>query len=316
MGRISFRERRGGELALAPEPVQRAERGLGARLRRAVGMRHTFSVGGVKYRELSTESLRQALSRSGSGKKEYEVTFASGESMRIAATPQRVFADLVGPRLVGVYGRVEEGLRPGMRVLLLEAGTGFEAAWVGGRVAPSGAVVALDRDEAAVAYAQRRYASPIISFEVGGVEAIAGETRGAFDAVCAVGALRQAGDHVAVLRELWRLLGPAGLLVVACPTASGRRGEAAVDRLASAKGEMLSLDAEALVTMVRHGTGPVRAVGNAYELNESDGSGKAEGSKLGGGSSREAAAVDVSALGGEADGWSVVVAVKPDDAVG
>lgn len=199
-------------------PLQAAERELAVRLRHAVGMKQTFSVHGVRYRELTTERLRHALSKQGPGFKDYDVTFASGAAMRIRATPERIFADLVGPRLLPVYRKSERILRPGMRVLIPEGGTGYTAEWVAAQVAPSGAVVSLDRDQHAVAYAQKRYAIPNISFELGGLEALAGETDGAFNAILAVAALREMENPAAAIAELWRVLAPAGSLLIACPT--------------------------------------------------------------------------------------------------
>jgi 2-polyprenyl-3-methyl-5-hydroxy-6-metoxy-1,4-benzoquinol methylase len=194
--------------------LQPSERGLAVRLRRAVGLRQTFTLNGVRYRELTTERLRHALSRQGPGFKDYDVMFPSGAASRIRATTQRIFADLVGPRLLPVYGRAEFLLRPGMRVLVLEAGTGYIAEWIAGLVAPSGAVVAIERDPAAVAYAQKRYPIANVSFESGSVEAIAGETDSAFSAVFAIDALRPEDSAPQVLRELWRVVSPGGHLIV------------------------------------------------------------------------------------------------------
>jgi SAM-dependent methyltransferase len=182
-----------------------------------VGFRQGFVVEGVRYRELTAERLRHALSRQGAGSKDYRVAFPGGRSMQIACTPVRHFADITGPRLVPVYRHVEGVLRPGMRVLIVEAGTGYGPAWVGQRVAPSGAVVALDRDHQSILYAQRRYGLPNISFEHAGVEALAGETDGAFDAVIAPEALREGDEPGPALRELWRVVRPGGWMLVAAP---------------------------------------------------------------------------------------------------
>src|SRR4029078_2618609 len=101
---------------------------------------------GVRYREATIEPLRHALSRKGRGFKEYDAAFPDGHAMRIRCTASRVFADLSTPRLAPVYERAEPLLRPGMRVLILGGGTGDAGAFIAGRVAPSGAVVSLERD--------------------------------------------------------------------------------------------------------------------------------------------------------------------------
>lgn len=204
--------------ARATTPIlQAAERGLPVRLRHAVGLRQTFQVEGVRYRELSTQRLRHALSRQGPGFKDYEVAFASGDTLRIRATPTRHFADLTGPRLLPIFRVAESALRPGMRALIMDSGSGYTAAWVADRVAPSGAVVAVEQDRQSVDYAQRRYASPIVSFECGGLDSLAGETDAAFNAVFAVDSIRDAADPQPLLKELWRVVAPGGWLLVAIP---------------------------------------------------------------------------------------------------
>src|SRR5262245_45115586 len=133
-------------------PAQPAgpRRGLANRLRHALGMRQTLLVGGVRYRELSVEPLRRALSRKGSGHKDYDVAFPDGGGMRIRCTPQRIYADLsLSPRAY-VCDHAGALLRPGMRVLVLGGGTGDAGARLGRLVAPSGAVVSLDRDRESV----------------------------------------------------------------------------------------------------------------------------------------------------------------------
>jgi len=202
--------------AIAAEPhADQARRTLGNRLRHLLGLRQTFRIGGVRYRELTADSLRHALSRAGRGHKEYEAVFPGGATMRLHCTRDRVYADLAGPRLLDVYRKSEPLLRPGMRVLIPQGGTGYAGAWAAMRVAPSGAVVSLDADAESVEYAQRRYRLPNASFELGGIEALAGETDGAFDAVIAVEAIAPVDDEGAVAKEFWRLVRPGGWLVAA-----------------------------------------------------------------------------------------------------
>ena len=264
-------------------PVYDAERRLGVRLRHAIGLRQTYDFGDVRYRELSTERLKHALSRKGRGHKDFDVTFRNAPPLRISATPRRVFADISGPRLLGVYQRAEPILRPGMRALILSAGTGYAAEWIASRVAPSGAVVALDDDEQSISYAQRRYAIPNVSFEVGSIDALTGEIDSAFDAAMAVGAIPAGADPAHILAELWRIVTPAGWLLVACPTHSGVR-----DGAACIPGD------ELMSTLTR-------VVAPAHGASD-----PAPGSPM-----RQTPTV--SALGSERDGWAVVVALKPAD---
>jgi hypothetical protein len=85
--------------------------------------------------------------------------------------------------------------------------------------------VSLDRDADSVAYAQQRYRLGNVSHEVGGIEGLNGETEGAFNAVVAVDPLGQGDDAGAVLSELWRVVAPAGWLLIAGEPA-GRIDEA------------------------------------------------------------------------------------------
>jgi 2-polyprenyl-3-methyl-5-hydroxy-6-metoxy-1,4-benzoquinol methylase len=203
----------------SPVPeLARPPRGLRVRLRSLVGMRKVFTIAGVRYRELTAERLRHALSRQGPGSKDYKVSFPGGRSMVISCTLSRVFADVTGPRLLPVLKRIDAVLRPGMRVLIVEGGTGYVAEWVAARVAPSGAVVSVDRDHQSVLYAQRRYRIANTAFEHAGIAAIAGETDHSFNGVIAAEALKEGDDPGAWLPELWRVVGPGGWLVVACPS--------------------------------------------------------------------------------------------------
>jgi ubiquinone/menaquinone biosynthesis C-methylase UbiE len=118
--------------------------------------------------------------------------------------------------------RAERLLRPGMRVAMLPCGTGYAAAVVSGRVAPSGAVVALDPDEQSIEFARLRYPIHNVSYECGGMEHLTGETDGAFDAVIAILPHGGSSDD-ARINELWRLAGPGGWLLVACPMNLGQK---------------------------------------------------------------------------------------------
>jgi SAM-dependent methyltransferase len=208
-------------------------RNLANRIRHALGLRQTYLVSGHRYREVSTEPMRHALSRKGAGHKDYDVTFPDGGTMRIRATARRIYADLVRPdhRLHPSLRRIETRLLPGMRVLILQAGTGHAGAWAASLVASSGAVVALDRDAESIAFAQKRYRLANSSFEVGGPDSLAGETDGAFGAVLAADAIADDEDEQATLAELWRVVAPGGFILLAGEP--GPRTDVLMGRLAA-----------------------------------------------------------------------------------
>jgi SAM-dependent methyltransferase len=219
---------------MIPEPQLSARRGLANRIRHALGLRQSFRISGVRYRECSSGSLRHSLSRKGPGFKEFDAVFPDGSSMRIRCTPQRLYADLTRSPVLDLYKAPVSHVRPGMRVLIPQGGTGFAGAWAGSLVAPSGAVVSLETDAESIEYAQRRYALPNVSFEQGGVEALAGETDGAFDGVIAVETLAPIDEERRYLAELWRLTRPGGWLMYAAP---GSPGQASSRTLAGVTGE-------------------------------------------------------------------------------
>lgn len=188
------------------------------RTRRMLGLRRTVRAEGVKYTERTAEPLHRALSRHGQGVKEFDAEFAEGSRMRITCTRDRVYADLSRPSRLEAIEAAEAVVMPGMRVLVLEGGTGWAGERVSRRVGPSGAVVSLDRDEESVKFAQRRYRLKNVAFEIGDVNSVKGETDGAFDAAIAIGAFTDA-DVRAPLEEIWRVVGPGGTLVLGMPRA-------------------------------------------------------------------------------------------------
>ncbi len=198
-------------------------RGAGRLTRRVLGLRQSFTVGGVRYREVTTEPLRSALSRKGSGAKEYDATFGDGATMRIRCTAERVYPDVGAPPTgwfrwaARACERAGPLVRPGSRVLVIPGGTGAIGAWLGGRAGPSGAVVALDPDAESIRYAQKRYGAPNVAFECAGISALAGETDGSFGAVLALGATALSPTEAGVPRSLWRLVGPGGWMLIGAP---------------------------------------------------------------------------------------------------
>lgn len=196
-----------------------------------LGIRRAVWVGQTRYKELGAEPLEHALSRRGSGAKEYRVRFADGRRMIIAATRTRRYADLVGPTGLELYQALagvrippapddlgapsRDALRPGMRIVALHTGTGYVGAWLSAVVGPSGAVVALDPDAESIRYARNRYRLDNVSFEAGSTDNLGGETADAFDAALAIDAIPSAEAATPMLRELWRVLRPGGRLIVA-----------------------------------------------------------------------------------------------------
>ncbi len=198
-------------------------------LKHVLGARAVVVVDGVQYRERSTVSLRRALSASGPGVKEYRVRFPSNtqrEPMKIRATRKRIFDDLCPDPRVVMYRQIEALIRPGSRVLELGCGTGGGTRLLSEAVGPSGGVVAMNRDGESIRFARQRYGFGNIGFEVGWIETLKGELDGAFDVVCVVDPMRAAEDDPArswVMGELWRVLGPAGILVVLCSSEESAR---------------------------------------------------------------------------------------------
>lgn len=233
----------------AAPPLLRLIKAPWSWLKFALGIRRALWVGQTRYKELGAEPLAHALSRRGSGAKEYRVRFADGRRMIIAATRHRHYADLVGPRGLEVYQALSSALRPGMRIVALETGTGYIGEWLSAVVGPSGAVVALDSDAESVRYARNRYRLDNVAFEPGSADSLVGETAGAFDAALAICAVADDGTAPDTLRELWRVLGPGGRLIVATelpqaadPTAPGPPGP---DRLRLAPPALRELVARA-----------------------------------------------------------------------
>lgn len=208
---------------LAGRLMRRLRRWLG-RARSAIGLRRGVKVHGVYYKERSSESLQRALSKKGRGWKDYRVTFPDGSKQIIRASAQRVYDDIMAPLGYdagqGLLASLLEIIRPGSRLLLVNAGTGAAAAWLGAAVGGSGAVVALEPDEQSVAFAARRYPRHNVAFEHGGLDGVRGETDGAFDGAAVLRPL-PASELETALADIWRVIAPGGWLLVACTTGEG-----------------------------------------------------------------------------------------------
>lgn len=197
---------------------------LGRLIRRLVGLEPEIVVEGVRYHARTGEPLRRALGPTGRGSKEYDVRFPTGERMRIRATARRVYADIAGSARLGLYQKLAETARPGMRVLDLSSGTGAGAAWLSQRVGPSGAVVALEEDGEAVRFARRRYPWENIAFEILEQRSLEGEPDGAFDGIVLIENPGTLDDRNELLRarttEIPRLVRPGGWVHLAAAAPS------------------------------------------------------------------------------------------------
>ena len=198
------------------------------RIRSALWARR-FEVDGVEYR----------ARRRGAGERSYDVRFPSGQAMRVRSTPERVYDDLCGRARIALYERAGEWCRPGMRILDLPCGTGGGAAWLSGRVGPSGAVVAIERDSESVRYARRRWGIENVAFEIGGAEELEGEPDGAFDGAVVV----LAGDAEGVARAVRRVVGEGRSVgvVVDEPEDAGRFGAVERTESVNAFGRMVTV---------------------------------------------------------------------------
>ncbi len=177
-------------------------------------------VEGVRYRERTRDPLRRALSRRGTGVKEYDVRFPATArrkrtTMLIRCTNERRFADIGPTRRPSLYDGLEGVVRPGMRLFEVGCSTGAGSVRLCEMVGPSGGVVSVDRDRESIRYARLRYLEPQLAFEIGGVETLVGELEGAFDGAIAVDALEPDDDVTrSAFEELWRVIRPGGWLIV------------------------------------------------------------------------------------------------------
>ena len=200
------------------------------RARSAMGVRRgVHSTDGAAYfKELSAEPLADALGERGRGFKDYRVTFADGSKQMIRCSRERCYADLMGAEgLHGVDGldrlvRIVPILRPGGRILEIASPpmtTGYSGVWLARLVGGSGAVVSLVTDEQGARFAARRYAVANLSIEhvadaADPLEALGGETNGAFDAIIHLGLPEDSAKRERSLRDLWRVLRPGGWMLV------------------------------------------------------------------------------------------------------
>ncbi len=226
-------------LTLPPAPRRRAPAWLNRLWRGLLGHSKTVRVPGVTFTPRSRRSLLAGLAAR--AEVEYDATFGSRPPMRIRCSVDRPYVDLLGPTALDAYRPAEALVRPGDRVLDARCRTGAGAARLADLVGPSGGVVALDPDGESIRFARRRYLSDHVSFERGGVEALAGELDGGFDAVICIGAL-PADQPERALAELWRVVAPDGVLHVAEGSPSALRPGLSAEGLRSTLRHVCEVD--------------------------------------------------------------------------
>lgn len=100
---------------------------------------------------------------------------------------------------------------PGHRVLDIGTGTGLLAAHVAELVGPAGQVIGIDPLPLRIEIAKQK-AAPNLSFAVGHAEDLSAFAASSFDRVFLNSVFHWIGDKRAVLRQIWRVLKPAGRL--------------------------------------------------------------------------------------------------------
>jgi hypothetical protein len=189
----------------------------------------SFTVDGVVYRPLSRVPLERAIAAGGAA--DYAVTFPAGERLRIRATRERVFADLLPDRndpLAWLLAECAAVIRPGWRAAALGVGTGLFTTGLADMVGPSGSVVGLEQDVISVAYARKRYRLPNVAHERGGHTALSAEP----DRSCEALILSPRYPRTD-LAPLWRLVARGGALVAAAHHAAAAEqiAGAAIERV-------------------------------------------------------------------------------------
>ncbi|MEQ8843920.1 MAG: class I SAM-dependent methyltransferase [Phycisphaerales bacterium] len=204
--------------------------------------RRTTVVENVRYEEIDPLPLRRALAKGIS--KRYRIRFPSGAKMALEVGHARPIADLMGTQDLGEFSVVDPLMRPGDRVLLLHAGTGYGPHWLSNRLGPTGALVALDPDSTSIRYAKHRYHSANTALEVCDLNqptapaALNGELDGAFDAIIHRRIPAHEPTAQAQLKECWRLLAPGGALAVLLAAPSGHHDPREDPRLASLQDQL------------------------------------------------------------------------------
>jgi ubiquinone/menaquinone biosynthesis C-methylase UbiE len=157
-----------------------------------------------------------------------------GDAGQVTRSAAEVYDKLFPPALFNEWApRVAElaGLKPGMRVLDVACGTGVLSLVAADIVRPDGSVVGLDLNSGMLDVAMRK--APHIDWHEAPAEAIPFE-HASFDAVVSQFGLMFFEDKSRAIREILRVLRPAGNLAVAVwDSLENVTGYAAITRLLS-----------------------------------------------------------------------------------
>ena len=140
---------------------------------------------------------------------------AEPEQWQVSTDAAEVYESCFVPAIFGAWaGPVADaaGIRAGDKVLEVGCGTGVLAREALARVGQEGQVVGLDLNEGMLAVAART--EPQVEWRQGNATSLPFDDM-SFDAVVSQFALMYFPDRVASLREMWRVLAPAGRLAVA-----------------------------------------------------------------------------------------------------
>jgi len=141
----------------------------------------------------------------------------SEQTYVLSAEAAEMYESTFVPALFGAWAqRLVDTVAPapGASVLDVACGTGVVARTAAGRVAPSGTVVGVDRNEAMLAVARRL--RPDLGWQQGDAGALPFDA-GSFDLVLSQAGLMFFDDRVAALREMGRVAGAGGRVAVQLP---------------------------------------------------------------------------------------------------
>jgi SAM-dependent methyltransferase len=130
--------------------------------------------------------------------------------------PERIVPDETEPGIVALHLKRYEFAVPWCRdreVLDAGCGVGYGTAFLAGHARR---VVGVDRDEAAIAYARRRYAHPNVEFRVGDLLEL-DLPDDSFDAICSFETIEHLPDPERYLAEMARVLRLGGTYLVSTP---------------------------------------------------------------------------------------------------
>ena len=132
------------------------------------------------------------------------------------SVPERIVPDETEPGIVALHAKRYEFALPlcaGKDVLDAGCGVGYGSAIL---AAAARRVVGIDRSDAAIAYARRRYSRPNVEFAVDDLLEL-GRPDGSFDVVCAFEAIEHLADPEAHLAHVRRVLRADGVYIASTP---------------------------------------------------------------------------------------------------